>query len=120
VSHCLGRCATWREGSLAARVCVACVLRVCVVCVLRAPFLIARPGFAALSRTPSLAPPSNVDDDDDDNDDKDDDESVWARDDNDEYDNDDDDDDGVSPPLLVTRVQVARLADFGKMLPVSA
>jgi hypothetical protein len=33
------------------------VLRVCVVCVLRAPSLIARAGFAALSRTPSLAPP---------------------------------------------------------------
>ncbi len=33
---------------------------------------------------------------------------------------DGDGDDGVSPPLLVARVQVARLADSGKTLPVSA
>jgi hypothetical protein len=59
---------------------------------------------------PSLAPPRNEDDDDDDNDDKDVDESVWAHDNNDDDDNDDDDIDGVSPPLLVARVQVARLA----------
>jgi hypothetical protein len=88
--------------------------------VLRAPSLIARAGFAALSRTPSLAPPRNEDDDNNDNHDKDVDKSVWARDYNDDDDNDDDDIDHISPPLLVARVQVARLADFGKTLLVLA
>ena len=49
-------------------------------------------------------PPLLVNDDDDDEDDED----------------DVDYDDGVSPPLLVARVQVARLAFLGKTLPVSA
>jgi hypothetical protein len=88
--------------------------------VLRAPSLIARAGFAALSRTPSLAPPRNEDDDNNDNHDKDVDKSVWARDYNDDDDNDDDNIDHISPPLLVARVQVARLADFGKTLLVLA
>jgi hypothetical protein len=49
------------------------------------------------------------DDDDDDNDDE-----------NNDDDDENDADETVSPPLLVARVQVARLADSGKTLPVSA
>ena len=51
----------------------------------------------------------NDDDDDDDDEDDEDDENIYY-----------DGDDGVSPPLLVARVQVARLAFSGKTLPVSA
>ena len=52
---------------------------------------------------------NDVDDDDDDDEDDEDDENIYC-----------DGDDGVSPPLLVARVQVARLAFSGKTLPVSA
>ena len=66
---------------------------------------------------PLLVGDYDYDYDDDDSDDDDDD-------DNDDENNDDDDendaDETVSPPLLVARVQVARLADSGKTLPVSA
>jgi len=53
--------------------------------------------------------PDNDDNDVDDDDDDEDDENIYC-----------DGDDGVSPPLLVARVQVARLAFSGKTLPVSA
>jgi hypothetical protein len=64
----------------------------------------------------------DYDDDDSDGDDDDDDYDDNNDDDDDDYDDNNDDDgdgdDGVSPPLLVARVQVARYS--GKTLPVSA
>ena len=59
---------------------------------------------------------NDVDDDDDDDEDVEDDENIYCDGDDDE--NDGDGDDGVSPPLLVARVQVARYSE--KTLPVSA
>ena len=62
---------------------------------------------------PQISLPLLVGDYDDDDDDVDDDDN-----DDDDDENDGDGDDGVSPPLLVARVQVARYS--GKTLPVSA